>query len=267
MIALGAVAAGASVVALLIGTRRRSPVQRRLARIAPVASRAFRWRAVGDRDLAQSDTGLDAQGLAVTKLLGALVGLALGLAIAAPLSLSVALAILPAYAGAVAPSLIVERRAAARRRAAERAMAAVIERLEALVAAGRPAESALAAIADHPSGSPLLETVLARAAERRALGAPLFRVLRSTADAAGLVGVAEFAATLERARDLGRGSLTLIREARDEHRAEERARAIEAASRVEGRLMLILVLCYLPALLLLVVIPLFIGLLDGLFGG
>jgi len=36
---------------------------------------------------------------------------------------------------------------------------------------------------------------------------------------------------------------------------------------VEGRLMLVLVLCYLPALFLLVVIPLFIGLLDGLFGG
>jgi hypothetical protein len=29
--------------------------------------------------------------------------------------------------------------------------------------------------------------------------------------------------------------------------------------------MLVLVLCYLPALMLLVVIPLFVGLLDGLF--
>jgi hypothetical protein len=29
--------------------------------------------------------------------------------------------------------------------------------------------------------------------------------------------------------------------------------------------MLVLVLCYLPALMLLVVIPLFLGLLDGLF--
>jgi len=32
------------------------------------------------------------------------------------------------------------------------------------------------------------------------------------------------------------------------------------------RLMLTLVLCYLPALMLLVVIPLFLTLLDGLFG-
>src|SRR5207302_851422 len=48
-------------------------------------------------------------------------------------------------------------------------------------------------------------------------------------------------------------------------RASERARALDAAGRVEGRLMLVLVLCYLPALMLLVVIPLFVGLLDGLF--
>jgi len=41
-------------------------------------------------------------------------------------------------------------------------------------------------------------------------------------------------------------------------------RALDAASKVEGRLMLVLALCYLPALMLLVVIPLFMSLLDGL---
>ena len=52
---------------------------------------------------------------------------------------------------------------------------------------------------------------------------------------------------------------------RDRLRASERAKSLDAAGRVEGRLMLVLVLCYLPALMLLVVIPLFLGLLDGLF--
>jgi len=263
----GAAAAGISVAALLLSVRRVSPVERRLALIAPLASRAIRWRAVGERELRQSDTGLDQGGLAVAKLLGALTGLAAGLAIAVVLSLPGAVALLPAYAGAIGPSLIVERRAAGRRRGAEWASVAVIERLEALVAAGRPAESALAAIATRPSGSSLLDRVLGQAAERYTLGAPLFRSLGAVAEAEGLAGVAALAATLERARDLGHGSLTLIREARDDRRASERARAIEAASRVEGRLMLVLVLCYLPALFLLVVIPLFIGLLDGLFGG
>lgn len=263
----GAVAAGATVVSLVLCTRRLSSVERRLQQIAPLATRAVRWRAAGDRDLAQADTGLDQQGLVVAKLIGALTGLGAGLAATAALSLTLAMALVPAYAGAVAPSVIVERRAATRRRAAERATGAVIERIEALVAAGRPAESALAVVATRPTGSLLLDRVLGQAAERYALGAPLFRALGAAAEAEGLPGLAAFAATLERARDLGRGSLQLIREARDDRRANERARAIEAASGVESRLMLVLVLCYLPALFLLVVIPLFIGLLDGLFGG
>jgi tight adherence protein C len=263
----GAAAAGTAIAALTLSARGVSSIERRLARISPRARRVARWRAVGERDLAQSDTGLDQRGLAVAKLLGALAGLVAGVAITAALSLSGAIALVPAYFGAIAPSLIVERRAAGRRHAAELASAPVIERLEALVAAGRPAESALATIAIRPTGSPLLDRVLGQAAERYALGAPLFRSLGAAAEAEGLAGVAAFAAMLERARDLGRGSLALIREARDERRASERAHAIEAASRVEGRLMLILVLCYLPALFLLVVIPLFIGLLDGLFGG
>ena len=58
----------------------------------------------------------------------------------------------------------------------------------------------------------------------------------------------------------------MIRDARDAARAAERTAAIEAAAKVEGKLMLTLVLCYLPALMLLVVIPLFLTLLDGLFG-
>lgn len=263
----GTVAAGASVAALILSARRLSSLERRLQQVAPLATRAVRWRAAGDRDLAQSDTGLDQQGLMVVKAIGALAGFGVGLAVTAALSLTAAIALVPAYAGAVAPSLIVERRAAARRRAAERATGPVIERIEALVAAGRPAESSLAVIATRPTGSLLLDRVLGLAAQRYALGAPLFRALGAAAETEGLPGLAAFAAMLERARDLGRGSLQLIREARDSRRAEERARAIAAASGVESRLMLVLVLCYLPALFLLVVIPLFIGLLDGLFGG
>jgi hypothetical protein len=71
---------------------------------------------------------------------------------------------------------------------------------------------------------------------------------------------------LERSRDLGQGSLAVVRDARDTARSRRRTRSLEAAAKVEGKLMLTLVLCYLPALLLLVVIPLFLTLLDGLFG-
>ena len=56
-----------------------------------------------------------------------------------------------------------------------------------------------------------------------------------------------------------------MRDERDQLRGCERARSLDAAGRVEGRLTLVVVLCYLPALMLLVVIPLFLGLLNGLY--
>jgi len=60
--------------------------------------------------------------------------------------------------------------------------------------------------------------------------------------------------------------VAVIRDPRDVARAAARTEALEAAAQVEGKLMLTLVLCHLPALMLLVVIPLFLTLLDGLFG-
>jgi pilus assembly protein TadC len=98
------------------------------------------------------------------------------------------------------------------------------------------------------------------------LGAPLFRALGAAADAEGIRSLRALAASLERSRDLGRGAIALIRDARDAARAAERTASLELSSQVEGKLMLTLVICYLPALMLLVVIPLFLTLLDGLFG-
>jgi len=158
------------------------------------------------------------------------------------------------------------RRAKGRRLAALRAVGPFLERLEAITAAGRPVETAIVALARVPTASRLLDAALSRAADSYVLGAPLFRALSAAADLEGIGSLAALAAALERSRDLGRGSIAVIRDARDAARAAERAASLEASSQVEGKLMLTLVLCYLPALMLLVVIPLFLTLLDGLFG-
>jgi hypothetical protein len=116
-----------------------------------------------------------------------------------------------------------------------------------------------------PSSSPVLDLALRRAADAYALGAPLFASLSGAVETDGIDELAKVAAALERSRDLGRGSLAVIRGRREAARAAERAESLEAAAKVEGKLMLTLVLCYLPARMLLVVIPLFLTLLDGLF--
>jgi hypothetical protein len=116
------------------------------------------------------------------------------------------------------------------------------------------------------TGAGILDGTLARVADGYALGAPLFRSLGAEAREEALASLADLAAALERARDLGHGSLAVVRDQRDAARGVDRTASLAAAATVEGKLMLSLVLCYLPALMLLVVVPLFLTLLDGLFG-
>jgi pilus assembly protein TadC len=170
-----------------------------------------------------------------------------------------------AYAGFVAPTLYVDRAAARRHLEAERSLVTLTEWTEALVASGHPIETAMLAVAARGVGAPLLDAALADATCSYALGAPLFPALAREAQAADLGELARIASELERSRDLGRGALPVLRDERDRLRGRERARSLDAAGRVEGRLTLVVVLCYLPALMLLVVIPLFLGLLNGLY--
>lgn len=217
------------------------------------------------RGLAQSGLGWSDDDLVRAKVVGALVGAAIVSTIGLVAPVGPLIVVGAAYAGFVLPTLYVERAAARRRRDAAHGLLTLVEWAEALVASGRPAQAALVAIAETGVGAALIDGVVAAAARSYALGAPLFAALGYEAAAAGLPGLAAIASDLERARDLGRGSLVVLRDHRDRLRAAERAASLDAAGRVEGRLMLVLVLCYLPALMLLVVIPLFLGLLDDLF--
>jgi hypothetical protein len=83
---------------------------------------------------------------------------------------------------------------------------------------------------------------------------------------AELTSLVKLAERLERARELGAGSVSVLEDLREEMRSAARERLVQSAAQVEGKMTLILTLCYLPALALLVVIPLFVTLLAGLFG-
>jgi len=261
MTAVGAACVLVAIVTISSAARRGSLVERRLALFAPSVRRPPSWRPVADRDLRQAGLVRSQTELVAMKCLGLVVGAVAGGALGA-----VGLAAALAYAGFVGPSVAVERRARSHRQAAERALGPLLERIEALAAAGRPIESAVATLARTPTSSPVLDSALRAAAGAYALGAPLYGALGASALAEGVPVLAALAAALERSRGLGQGSIAVIRDARDAARAAERTASIEAAAKVEGKLMLTLVLCYLPALMLLVVIPLFLTLLDGLFG-
>jgi Flp pilus assembly protein TadB len=260
----GSLLAGCAVLAAILALRRPSDVLGRLAMLAPRPSRSSSVF-VSPRDLELSGAGWSGAQLLAIKIVVAGAAAAVALAFALLVPIGPAVVIAAAYGGFVLPSVRIERRAAGRRSDAERALVTLVEWVEALVTAGRPVETAIVAVAARGVGSSLMDATLAAVSRAYALGAPLFAALAREARRAGLDELARLAADLERARDLGQGAATVLADEVERSRATERARALDAAGQVEGRLMLVLVLCYLPALMLLVVIPLFLGLLNGLF--
>ena len=266
MIISGAVLVAISLAATVLASRPRSAVRVRLARLAPRAQLPVRVRSVlVTPELTQSGLGWTEAELVRAKIVLGLIGAVMSAAVGLFLPIGPLAVAGAAYAGFIAPTLRVDHAAASRRAEAERALVALVEWAEALVASGRPIETAFVAIAERGVSGGLIDRAIAAAARSYALGAPLFGALAREAAGLGLSTLASVASDLERARDLGRGALVVLRDHRDRLRASERAKSLDAAGRVEGRLMLVLVLCYLPALMLLVVIPLFLGLLDGLF--
>lgn len=266
MISIGVALAAISLAAAVLASRPRSVVLRRLARLAP---RAGTPRLISSmlvtRELAQSGLGWSEGELVRAKVVGALLGAALAAIVGVFAPTGPLVLVAAGYAGFIVPTLHVDRVAAQRRSEAAHSLVTLVEWAEALVASGRPVETAVVSIAETGRAAGLTESAIAAAARSYALGAPLFPALAREASTVGLPALVAIANDLERARDLGRGALVVLREHRDRLRASERAASLDVAGRVEGRLMLVLVLCYLPALMLLVVIPLFLGLLDGLF--
>ena len=252
MTLVGAFAAGLSLTLALLGVRSPSAVARRL-RVVDTRRRA-------------AMTTLRSLDLTQRKIACALAASIVGAVLAQLIALGPAPLLVAAYLGYIAPSLQEDRAARQRRREADRATVTLVEWLHALVSCGRPLESAIASMSARASGSRLLDLALERVRSDYALGVPMHRALSRHGTALRVAGLVDLATRLERARDLGRGALPLLQDLRDDLRASERARALRAASGVEGKLTLVMTLCYLPALALLVIVPLFLTLLSGLFG-
>lgn len=204
--------------------------------------------------------GLDELGTTDVAALKVAAALALALPLMVLLGPSPAVA-LAAYAAFVAPSVWIERRAASRIAERRDAVLGFVDRVAAQTRAGATVEQAVAATADAAGAlAPLLRESVTRAA----LGVPLFDACAAFAERDRVDELRDLCRDLSRARRGGRPLLPALGERREVLRLARRAARLEAASRVDGALSLVLVLAYMPALLLLVVIPLFLGLLAAL---
>jgi hypothetical protein len=270
MSVIGALSMAVCVILLIVAAAPRSRVAVLLDTLRPTGTNAYSrllsFGVVPSATLRASGLAVSVEHVVAAKIALALTGALLAGAVALVVPIGALFILMMGYVGFVVPSIAVERRAAGRRRDAERATASLVEWTHALVLAGRPVDSAVLALARRGTGAPLLDEVLARVADLYTLGAALHVSLIRESKEAALTSLSRLAERLEHSRELGLGSVSVLEDLREELRSALRERLLQSASQVEGRITLILTLCYLPALALLVVIPLFVTLLAGLFG-
>ena len=204
-----------------------------------------------------------------TKLaLGAGVGLALGLLTPWVPAMMVG-APIGGLLGFVVPSLVIDGRRAARRARILAEVPDVIAELRGLIGAGMGVERALhVLVADDASGagSTALARELRRTMAAYGLGVPLSVALQEASDRLGAPEFEAFVLALKQARRLG-AELDAVLDQQEAGLRAQRQSAIDGeVSAQEAKAQLVIAVCFLPAFMLLIFIPMLLSIMQGLFG-
>ncbi len=176
------------------------------------------------------------------------------------------LAAVLAVMGWLAPRLIEERRREGERAAALSQVQLAIALLRAQIAMGVGLESALRAVAMSPLSGPALAKRMRSVLAAYGLGRPIEPALADMGRELGSAEIEILARSISQARRLGVGLEETLARAEFEFAAAHERRVAAAAERAQVRSQLLIVGCYLPAFMAMVLIPLFLGMLQGLGG-
>lgn len=229
-----------------------------------------RW--VSRQDLVEA--GIDPEVLTpaeatTLKLVGLVAGLVSCIAVAAIVPGVALLSPAAAWIGFVSPSLYIARRKAGRRAMVLSELPNVVGLLRAFINARVPLEQALHLVSQQLSEADP-ENILA--AELRAalggygLGDTIEASLQAMADRVGVDELRTLAASIAQGKRLGAGMEAILRDQELLVRLAQRNRVAAAASQISTRLMAVLVGVYLPEFVVLVMLPLFWGVMAKAFG-
>lgn len=179
------------------------------------------------------------------------------------------LAPLAAWLAFIAPSLYISRRRARRRATVLAELPDIVGLLRAFTKAQVPLEQALHLIsrqlADSDPGN-ILAAELRVALGDYGLGLTIEESLNHMADRIGTEELRTLVAAIGQGKRLGSGMEMVLRDQELLVRMAQRNRATAAASQISTRLMGVLVGIYLPEFVILVMIPLFWGIMLRAFG-
>ena len=207
-------------------------------------------------------TRIDLQAL---RLSGAGLGLIAGAGLGLMVPGSTLLVPLLAWAGYVVPVGVIQRRRRRRQGRIRRELPDLIGIVRAFHRAGVPLERTLHLLAGQRASFPVLGAEIEGAMARYGLGLSLEQALEGVAQRTGLPEVYLVVGTLVQGRRLGSGLDDGLKDHEVAARAAQRNQATAEASRVSTKLLAILAAIYLPEFVLLIMIPLFLGLLQHAF--
>ncbi len=208
---------------------------------------------------------IDGVELRALKLGGALLGAAAGSLIALLVGISALLPLL-AWAGYVAPSRYLSHRRRKRQDSIYRELPEVVSMIRAFVVAGMPLERALHLISSDPGAHGILKNEIRVALGRYGLGVTIEEALQEISQRTGTDEIALFISALAQSKRMGTGLEQTLRDQEIMVRTNQRNRSTAEAARVGTKLLGVLAGVYLPEFVILIMVPLFWGIIQRAFG-
>jgi Flp pilus assembly protein TadB len=209
---------------------------------------------------------LDGVELRLIRLISALAGAAIGAVLAFLVSTSLVLVPLLAWLGYIAPLRVLASARRRRQAALQRDLPELISMIRAFMTAGMPLERTLHVLSTNCRPDTVLKQEIRAALARYGLGSSIEQALQEIGPRTGVDEVSTFVTGLIQSRRAGSGLEAALRDHELVAQMNQRNRATTQAAAVSTKMLGVLGGIYLPEFVILIIIPLFWGIMQRAFG-
>ena len=209
---------------------------------------------------------IDGVELRVVRLMSALGGGLIACLLAILASGAVALIPLFVWSGYIAPARYLARRRRRRQDAVHRELPQLVSMIRAFAVAGMPLERALHVLSANSQPDTVLRQEIRLALGRYGLGSTIEQALQEIGPRTGIDDVATFVGALAQSKRIGGGLERTLRDQELMVRMNQRNRSTAQAAQVSTKLLAVLGGVYMPEFVILIMVPLFWGIMQRAFG-
>jgi Flp pilus assembly protein TadB len=204
--------------------------------------------------------------LRVIRLLTALVGVFVGFVLALITSGGLILIPLLAWLGYIAPLRMLAVRRRRRQAAVQHDLPELVSLIRAFMSAGLPLERTLHLLSTNTEPDSVLKQEIRHALARYGLGLSIEEALAETGPRTGIDDLTTFVTAISQSKRTGSGLDATLRDQELMIRMNQRNRSTAQAAAVSTKLLGVLAGIYLPEFVILIIIPLFWGIMQRAFG-